>query len=231
LARTFTRADIRNKARELADQEIADALDPDADYIDDTELNRMVNASLAVWHGLVAKAVPERYEAEQTITANGATSYALPSDHYQTIGVDYQLTSNWRQSLKRVQIQERNYFDSTPSSQAEGYRLKGSALVLLPPPSSGTYIHVYVTCAPTLSSDVTTVDGVNGWEEWIVYDVAIKMAMKQGDAVDALLAERNRIQAEIEAAAAEREAVQPTRVVDTRTHRWEQGDPDFWFGR
>jgi hypothetical protein len=231
MARTFTRADIRTKARELADQEIADALDPDADYIDDTEANRMINDSLAAWHTLVAKAVPERFETEQTITANGATSYSLPANHYLTLGVDYQLADNCRVELRRVMAQERNVFGSSVYAQAEGYRLKGATLVLLPPPSSGTYIHVYVTAAPTLTDDSTTVDGINGWELWIVYDVAVKMRLKQGDDVEALVRDRDRIEAKIEAAAAEREAGQPSRVVDTRTGRWDRADPDFWAGR
>lgn len=195
----------------------------------------MINASLGAWHGFIAKAVPERYEAEQIITADGSTSYPLPADHYQTIGVDYQLTSNCRVALKRLMVQERNAYSTDQNVQAEGYRLKGTTLVLLPPPSSGTYYHVYVTAAPVLTQPSDSIDAVNGWEEWIVYDVAIKMLLKEESDASALIAERNKIQAEMEAAAAEREAGQPSRVVDTRTGRWggtgHKGDPDFWAGR
>ena len=231
MARTFTRADIRNRAREQAGMELGDAGDPDTDFIDDTELNRMVNASLAIWHGKVAKAVPERFEAEQTITANGATSYALPADYLWTIGVDYQYQANCRLGLKRAMQQERNAFDGAVFSQAEAYRVKGSTVVLLPTPDSGTYYHVYVTCAPTLTSDATTVDGVNGWEDWIVYDVAIRMKAKEESDITGLMALRDAIEEEMKSAAAEREAGQPSRVVDTRTKRGTGRDPDFWIGR
>lgn len=231
MARTFNRADIRNLVRELIGMELGDAADPDNDFIDDTELNRKINAALRIWHGKVAKAVPERYEAEQVITANGASSYALPSDHLWTIGVDYELTSNCRIGLRRVMVQERNSFDSSVTAQAEGYRVKGSTLVLLPPPDSGTYYHVYVTAAPILTDDVTTVDGVNGWEMWIVYHVALDCRIKEESDITGILEQKRAIEAEMDSAAAEREAGQPSRVVDTRTGRGGERDPDFWAGR
>ena len=231
MARTFTRADIRNQVRELIGMELGDASDPDNDFIDDTELNRKINASLAVWHGKVAKAVPERYEAEQTITANGATSYALPADFLWDIGVDFELTENCRVGLRRIMVQERNLFDASINAQAEGYRIKGATTVLLPTPDSGTYYLVYVTCAPTLSSDATTVDGVNGWEKWIVYDVALDCRIKEESDISGILAAKAAIEKEMADAAAERSAGQPSRVVDTRTGRWDRQDPDFWAGR
>lgn len=208
--------------------ELGDPSDSDSDFIDNTELNAKINASLGIWHGMVAKAVPERYESEQTIVANGASSYALPSDHYQTVGVDYGITSSDRIPLRRAMVQERTAYTFSASSSAEAYRLKGATIVLLPPPSTGTYYHVYITAASVLSSDADAIDGVNGWEQWIVLDVAVQMLLKRGDDVAALLAKQNEIKMEMEAAASDRE-VTPTRVVDTRTGKSQVRDPDFWF--
>lgn len=232
MARSITLATIKRRARELADEETPSATNS---RVDDTELLGMINASLGIWHGEIAKAVPERYEAEATITANGSlTGYDLPADYYQTIGVDYQLTSNTRAGLKRLMVAERNAYETSTAAEAEAYRIKGNKVYLYPPPTSGTYYHVYVTAAPVLASDSDTIDGVNGWEEWVVYDVAIKMMLKEESDATQLIIERDKIWAKIEAAAAEREAVQSSRVVDTRCGRWTtagRGDPDFWSGR
>lgn len=230
MARSVDLQTLRRRARELANRENDDTTDG---FVDNTEIDGYINASLGAWHGFVAKAVPERYEKEQTIVADGSSSYALPSDHYQTIGVDYEFTSNCRMGLRRLMVQERNAYDTSVNSQAEGYRLKGTTLVLYPIPDSGTYYHVYITAAPTLVNTTDSFDGVNGWEEWIVYDVAIKILLKEGSLEEAnlLIAERNKIQAEMEAAASEREAAQPSRVVDTRTGGGRRFDPDFWAGR
>lgn len=208
------------QARELAENE------SDADNVDRSECVGYVNASLGQWHGIVAKAVPERFEAEQTITADGSASYALPSNYYQTIGVDFELSDDVWAPLARVMPGERNMLSGT--GDAIGYRIKAATVVLMPKPSSGTYRHLYVTAAPVLSADGDTFDGVNGWEQWVVYDVAWKILVKEGstEEADRMARERDRIQAEIEAAAADRETANPMRVVDVRSRL--DYDPDFW---
>lgn len=203
-------------------------------FVDDTELDGMINTSLGIWHGMVVRAVPERYEATDTISANGATSYALPADHLATLGVEYQSSSSEYIDLERVMFHDRNKYGQTTSSMALGYRLSGTAIVLIPAPSSGTYRHVYVTAADVLASDSDTIDGVNGWESWIVYDCAVKMLQKEESDASQVMKDRDRLWREIEAAAVDRELANPKYVVDTRTKRWSyslgygQRDPDFW---
>lgn len=231
MARTVTLADLRTRALELAHRENDD---PDVGFVTTAEVNGMVNASLGQWHGYLAKAVPERFEAEDEITANGSASYPLPDDYYESIGVDYQLSDTTRAELRRLMLNERNDYSTTPGAQAVAYRVKGNVVVLLPTPDSGTYYHVYVTAAPVLEDDADAIDGVNGWEEWVVYDVTVKILMKEQstEAAAQFIVERDKIRAAMFVAAAEREAGQPSRVVDTRIRRRRRNqDPDFWFGR
>lgn len=203
------------RARELADQETST---PSTAFVDDTEALAQLNASVGIWHGMLVKAVPERFETSETITANGASSYNLPATHLLTLGVDYALSASSWYPLKRIQYQERTRYETT-GDIAEGYYLRGATIVLVPAPTSGSYRHSYITCAPVLVAG-DSVDGVNGWEMWPVYDLAIKMMSKEESDPSALLAKQNEIKLEMEAAAADREAATPMRVVDTRLNRY-----------
>lgn len=200
-------------ARALADEKTAA---PATAFITDVEALADLNASVGIWHGMLVDAVPERFEAEATITATGAASYALPSTYYQTLGVDA-LWGSQRMPLKRIQFQDRTRYELT--GEAEGYYIKAATIVLAPAPSSGTFYHQYVTAAPVLVA-ATTVDGVNGWEMWPVYDLAIKMLAKSETSADALLQKQAELKTLMMAAAADRETANPMRVVDTRLGRY-----------
>lgn len=215
MARSVLASAIISRARELADQETST---PSTAFVDDTEALAQLNTSLGIWHGMLVKAVPERYETSETITATGASSYNLASDHFLTVGVDYQMSSTSWVPLPRILPQERTRFETTRDI-AEGYYLRGATIVLLPAPPSGTYRHTYITCAPTAISS-TSIDCVNGWESWLIYDLAIKMLTKEESDPAALLAKQAEIKMEMEAAAADREAASPMRVVDTRLGRY-----------
>ncbi len=216
MARTVTASAMITRARELADMVTSS---PTTAFVTDVEALAQLNLLIGPWHSMLLQAAPERFEADQTIVANGAASYALPWDHYKTLAVDYQVASNSWWPLDRVMLQERTDFESSGSS-ASGYRIKGATLVLIPAPASGTYRHTYVTAAPTLLAE-TSLDGVNGWEMWLVYSLAVFMVLKEEslEMAAALAAERDKVKAEIEAYAADREAANPMRVVDTRLRR------------
>lgn len=201
-------------AREIADQESAA---PANAFVDRTECLAHLNGSIGLWHGMLVDAVPERFEVEETITANGAAAYNLPALHFMTLGVD-SLWGSTRVPLKRVQFQDRTRYDAT--GDAEGYYLKAATIVLVPKPTSGTYYHQYVTAAPVLVSDSDSVDGVNGWEMWPIYDLAVFMMSKEESDPSAVMIKRDKIEALMKAAAADREAANPMRVVDTRLRRY-----------
>jgi hypothetical protein len=215
MARDVTVTVLLRQARELADEETAT---PTVAFIDDTEALGMLNSSHGIWHGLLVKAVPERFETSETITGNGSAAYNLPARHLLTLAVDYQYSTNSFWPLTRIQPQDRTKYETT-GDPAEGYYLKAATLVLLPNPSSGTYRHTYIQNAATLTAN-DSVDGVNGWEQWLVYDVAIRMMIKGKHDPSALIIERDKLKAEIEASAADRDAGTPMRVVDTRLRRY-----------
>jgi hypothetical protein len=225
MASTVLYSTLKRQAREMADAETSA---PDEAHVDDTELLDRFNASLKIWHGKVVKAWPELYEAApQVITADGSTGYALPSDYFATLGVDYKFDDDAYIALDRLMPAERNKYPGT--GLAVAYRIKGSELALFPRPLDGEYRHLYVK-TPTLFVDngSSSVDGVNGWEQWMVLDVAIYMLNKAKIDSSEEQKERARIEREMEIASADRDLVTPMRVVDTRTQKGRVSDPDFW---
>jgi hypothetical protein len=231
MSRTVTWTNGLARIRELADIEGTTGVA----YMSDAKLLAYANASRGVWHGMVAQANPERYSTSEDITATGAASYNLPADYYASLYVE-EVDGDNRRELQRLMPNERNRFGNG-TGDACGYWIIGGTLRLVPKPTSGTYRHWYVQHAEEFATGSDTVDGVNGWEEWIWLDVAIKVLLKQRSDISQLAGIRDGIAREILAAAADRSKGDPARVTDGQSnpltagpYNW-NGDPDFWSNR
>lgn len=62
----------------------------------------------------------------------------------------------------------------------------------------------------------SVIDGINGWEEWAILDLAIKMLEKEERDTSALLGQKSACELRIMALAGERDVADPERVVDVR---------------
>lgn len=215
-----------------------------ANFLGALEVERLVNKSYGRWYYMVARAVPERFEKTQTITATGATSYAVPTDYAATMAMEHTPSgSNSVLEIPRVMFQERNRWGTgTTGGVARGFRvarLDGSnvpQVFFYPNPTSGDYTHVYLPVPKVLEGsegDDDSIDGVFGWERWIELDVAIQLLNKEESDASALVLERAKIEREIEGAASDRNMKTPKRVVDVRARYYAYGkpgfcDPDLW---
>jgi hypothetical protein len=189
------------------------------DSIVTAEWKSRISEAYAELHAMLR---PARYfETEATITATGASGYALPSDHRQTITVDFLYSSNQRRPLGLITAAERARFAGY-TGEAYRYAIEGSNIVLYPTPSSGTYKHLYIP-QPTdysSSSDATSVDVIDEWgEKFIIYAAAV-MALdeRESDATRAIQ-EREMARSEIQLMAADRIMANPPRP-DTDDTRW-----------
>jgi hypothetical protein len=106
------------------------------------------------------------------------------------------------------------------------YSPQGSNISLLPAPSGGTYRHIYIPAPADLSGDSDTVDGVSGWEEFIVVDTAKKMLQKEESSTATIERDLERIRARIEEMVQNRAWSTPRRVVDVRGAA--TGPGDWW---
>lgn len=157
-----------------------------------------------VFHGMVR--IARYFETEATISATGASGYAVPSDHLETITVDFLYTGNTRRALTLITAVERTRFSGV-TGDAYWYAIEGSNIVLYPTPSTGTYKHLYIP-QPTdysSSSDSTSVDVIFAeGERFILYSAAVAYMNKRESQADALVRERELARGEVQAWATER---------------------------
>jgi len=182
VARARTLAQIRTTARQRSDRTNDDTI---SGFVGNVELNEYINASYAWFYATLVKSGFIFFESIQTIVTAGVENVAVSADYFATIGVDWKLDASSWVGVPEAMIQERNLYPAT-GSRALAYRLSGNNLKLLPvPPSGQTYRHIYVPTCPVLVLDSDTVDGMMGWEELLIEDVARKFKVKEGSDVGA----------------------------------------------
>lgn len=211
---SVTLAQLKTRARQRADME-------NSGFIQNSELVSYINASVAELYDLLVSKYGEDYFVASpfsiTTTAN-VDQYALPTDMYKLLGVDLQLdTSNNWVSLKRFEFAERNIPQIWDIKFVDfiRYRLFGGNLKLSPVPQANQKLRLWYIPLPTaLVADSDTLDGFNGYDEYVVVDVAIKMLNKEESDPSALMAEKAALKLRIEQMAEGRDAGQPAKVQD-----------------
>lgn len=210
------------------------------------DLENQDRVSSAEWKSFLSEAYAELYEAvietgarigEKTadISTDGSASYALPSDHIETVGVGY-VVSNANGEIRELceaMAQERHsYSGLTGASEARRWSFVDGSIALYPtPPSGQTYRHTYIAQSPDLSSeaDGTSVDVFcSGGERFVVWGMTL-LARDKDDA-DISSARAHKAEALLDAVswATKRALYSPRRVIvdDGLGSGYEAGD--YW---
>lgn len=156
MARPVTLAELRNRARTLADL-------PLSDFATDPYVNLLINSHLTrQWDLLVDTAGDEYYADNVTIvTLPNIVPYALPGEFYKLVNV-FALDSG------------------TPGRMRPVRPMTGFDIGDFKAPVGSYTVQVeFVPCAPRLTADAQTFDGVNGWDELIVSLVARDLRIKE----------------------------------------------------
>lgn len=152
------------------------------EFIATPEWKALISEQYAHVYSAVVKQGMRYFETSDTITADGSTSYALPSDHDCTIGIDRVVDATGRKvDLGELMPQERNAW-SGQTGDARAYSVVGQTIEFYPRPLTGTYRHIYVPQSPDISalSDSLTVDVVTAdGEAFLINGVAVKALMKR----------------------------------------------------
>lgn len=210
----YTLAQLKLRARERGDM-------VNSRFISDSELNSYVNASVTELYDLLIASRGENYYVDSypVSTVGGQKDYALPADFLKLMGVDWVISANESCDMKEFQWAERNlygnaiWFDGYFGNSR--YQIRGNNITLYPVPTGVQQILIwYIPRAINLVSDSDSFDGINGWEEYVIIDAAIKMRVKEESPVQELLLAKNEIKSRILQASSGRDSIAPARVQD-----------------
>ena len=214
MANTVTLADLRTRCRERSDME-------NSQFISPTELLSYINASYAELYDIMVSKFEDYYVTSSTFTiASGANTEALPTDFYKLRGVDYKIDNNNYVAARKFNFSKRNALNNSTIYAGTGsreiqYRILGNNLHLEPASNApGDYKIWYTPIYTPLASESDTVDGINGFEEYIVIDVAIKMLAKEESSTTHLEREKVAMLERIEIMAQNRDYDQPEQIAD-----------------
>lgn len=215
-----TLAVLRTRIRQRTDTE-------NSEFVSDAEINQMINTSYRELYGLLVSASLHRAEEVEVVTATGAASYTLPADFFGLIGV-YRTYGEDKVPLERFSDKFR---PGSRTGDATMYRVQGSNLVLYPKPSSGDYDLVYIPLPADMSADADTMDGVLGWEEFIVLDCSINVLEKEGSDTTTLERKRKMILDRIKDEAQLAEFTETPRILNVNEEWRMQRDAAEWVPR
>lgn len=215
MARARSLLTIRNAARALADQ-------ANTAFVTDAQANVMINQSLNDLWEKITTADPSRYVTESTVAATtGVKTYALPADFYKLRYLD-KVSGTDRYTVHPYLVSEKNRYRLGIARDIPFYSLIGQNLTFEPDPGTATYKLGYLQLFTELASDADTFDGVAGWEDYTIWDVAGRMAVKEESDPSPFWAERARIERRIEAVAHDRDFSRAPTIADTRSSRLER---------
>lgn len=199
--------------------------------VTDTEITALVNSAWPELYDMLVGAYGHDYYAKSGTftTVAGTRAYALPTgggvgtDIYKILGVSLTIDGDTF-PIDAVDFHHRDVglTNSSPWRTRlvrPGYRYHGSELWLVPPPDDVYTVTVHwLPCATTVSAG-QSIDGVNGWERYIVaWCVARLLAAEESDP-SVWLAELASLTQRITTMAQSRVADGPDQVVRRRRRR------------
>lgn len=176
-----------------------------------SEWTNYINQSFAEIYGLTAQVYGADYYVQTPstgylFTTDGINAfYALPADFFKLLGCDvlYGSTNQWM-GLRPFAFGDRNRFSAINS----------------PIPAAGQQLRLFYIPRPTLlvnaGDTVPDALSMNGWDEYIVVDAAMKAMGKEESDISALMARKQALIDRINAEAENRDAGSPASIVDTR---------------
>lgn len=193
MARPVTVENLIRRIRKRADME-SSAFFTDADILD------LINEAYPELYDILTQAYQNYYAQTYTLNlvANQST-YSLPDDFYKLIGLDYNNAGSFETLFPYNEL-ERN-----------------STLGLTSSIPNGTVRMRYIPAPPVLEMG-DSVDGISGWDVYIVLDVAIRLLDSEESNTDRLDRDRQRQMTRILSASQNRDATMPGSVTDVTVY-------------
>lgn len=213
----ITLSQLRTRAKSRSDM-------LNSTFVADSEWNDFINASADELYDILIQKFGElwNFQRSNVSTVANTDTVALPVSLYRLLSVERNDSGRWM-PLDRVA-----YSGVTPNELSTGrpacYAMAGANVLLWPVPDAVYSLRFsYVPFRTRLVVDADALDGVSGWEEYVVVDAAIKALTKEESDVSALMNDKASLLNRIESAAERRDEGQPRQVVDVE----QQGISEF----
>lgn len=206
-------------------------------FITDQEWNSYINASYFELFDILVQKFGEDYFVATPYTYTTQTNtqlYPLPTDFYKLLGVEISLNTgdpNSWVTLKNFQFIDRNRWSYPNIYTFYGitnlrYRINGNNLMIVPVNQAGQTIRLwYVPRNNALINNTDILDGISGWEEYIIADVCIKAWTKQESDPTVFGMQKQALLKRIEEAADNRDPGEAQHVSDSKSlnYGWGSG--------
>ena len=220
MAFTITVADMIINARQRANME-------STNFVTDAEIVNYLDRAWRELYDLITSTAPSNMYFLSSTTINitsNVDTYALPTDFYKLKGIDLPVDPSAPITLMPFNFNERNRgknsFFNINATRIYRYLLAGNNLKFIPTPSTTVTATLwYVPIPPKLSTIagvglVTSIDSINGWDEYITTDAAIQMLAKEESDTSNLRADKAERKELIIASCVNRDEGFPQHVTD-----------------
>jgi hypothetical protein len=175
MARTRTLTNLTSDVRVRADM-------VGSSFPQDPEIQEWLNQGWAELYDLLI-ASGEKYYLTTALgnTSNGVEEYAVPADHYKTLGISVQVSGGRPRPAHRFQFERRDDYDPNGWNWPNRvyYDLWGGNIHFMPVPSGVyPYKHYYYPAPVRLVNGTDFWDGVAGWEQYAIDWAAKKVAAR-----------------------------------------------------
>ncbi len=208
-----------------------------SNFITNEEWNAYINASYYELYDILVQKFGDDYFVALPYLYTTQTNqqfYPLPADFYKLLGTEIQL--NFGQPNAWVTLKKFNFIDRNRWSYPNiytfygitnlRYRINGNNLMIVPINQAGQTIRIwYIPRQTELVNDGSIVDGVSGWEEYIIVDACIKAWNKQESDPSVFMQQKAALLKRIEEAAENRDVGEADHVSDSKSlnYGWGSG--------
>lgn len=193
-----------------------------SDFVSDDEILDYLNmAYRELYDFLIRTFEPVYFTKRLPILYSGTYHEAdLPDDFYKLYSValaptcDYgsQGENGCSKRSETTRIYQVQYNEQLPEL-LEGYALKANKIELFPERDEDICLCIEYIPTPTILTATTQIDGVNGFDDYMVVQAAILVSMKERTDTTELRRYKNDVEQRIEASAYNRGMLEPFRVV------------------
>lgn len=205
------------------------------------EMTSMVSQSYKSLYDKIVTAYGDDYYVATPYsytTGQNQQLYPLPPNFYKLLLLEVALNPqdpNSYVTVKQFMFRQKNLFNYPNQYTMYGitnirYRLNGNNIMIVPQTQGGQTLRIWFAPRPSqLINQTDLVDGISGWEEYIVADVCIKMLAKEESDVSVYVRQLEVMDKRLDEMAKNRNIGEPQTVTDTKSVNFAWGEPgDGW---